>query len=210
MTFVVETITDHRDASDVDDALIAAFVASNLGAVAWKCFVSPNDRYAAGFNNIRSGDGPMLWVGDLETLAVVYNINIGTQAFDSDASAERDQDRLAHRDAVDDIGSVWSVDGDGSGRVVEVLKTDPENPQYRFTLASGGGGDNYWFRYVRPFTMPDDTIRVLFVKQSNTEEVHGWHLWDNDAETYSHDVVTWNPTCAFQDDLGDIWIGGVD
>jgi hypothetical protein len=58
--------------------------------------------------------------------------------------------------------------------------------------------------------MPDDTIRVLFVKQSNTEEVHGWHLWDNDAETYSHDVVTWNPKCAFQDDLGDIWIGGVD
>lgn len=211
MTLLTETITNHRNSTDIDldPPMIAAFIPVNPGDVIWNCSVSPNDRYAAGFNNARSGDGPMLWVADLDSLNTIYNINIGTMVFDSEflPSVTRVESLNA---AVDDIGSVWTVDGDGSGRVVELLIDAPEVPQYRFTLDSGGGGDSYSLRYVRPFTMPDDTIRVLFVKGSATEEVHGWHLWDNAAETYAHDVVTWNPTCAFQDELGDIWICGVD
>jgi hypothetical protein len=211
MTLLTETITDNRDASDVnlDPPMVAAFVATSLGSVAWKCNVSNSENYAAGFNNGYSHSGPMLWVANLETNTLIYNINLGTQVFDSVLLPDVTTID-SHVAIIDDIGSVWSVDGDGSGRVVEVLQADPTNPQYRFTLVSGDGGDNFWFRIARAFTMPDDTIRVLFIKQSDSGAVHGWHLWDNDAETYSHDVVTWSPKCTFQDDNGDIWICGVD
>lgn len=212
MTLLTETITDHLASTDndLDPPLVAAFIPLLPGDEIWTGYISPNNRYAAGFNNAHSGEGSMLWLADLDSLETVYNINLGTQIFDSDLLPSVTTIDT-HIPIVDDIGSVWTVSGDGGGEVVELLKDDPENPQYRFTLASGGGGDLDVFRIARAFTMPDDTIRVLFVKQSSSSgAVHGWHLWDNDAETYSHDVVTWSPKCTFQDDNGDIWICGVD
>jgi hypothetical protein len=114
--------------------------------------------------------------------------------------------------AVDDEGSLWGQNSTDDGFLIE-LPIDTQVPVVRFywtdfnSMAAGAGISRLF-----TFTMPDDTIELVVIPGSSAENsnpliFHGTKGVGGEL-TKLDTGGTWFPRWAFQDDNGDIWIGG--
>lgn len=189
----LETITDHIDS--------AAPGGEEPGFYRLPIWISPDETYAV-THQIPNGSSSVVSMANLVGLSLVDKADINTIYSGDDY----------HIGCVDDEGSVWALSAGVGGRVLEAPLGQLDAPVHRFTLSTGGAGENFGFTTCESFTLPNGQIYIVLSQQlQNNDSVASWdfHTYNKSTATYTQHFRTWRVTGAFQDDIGDVWICGV-